>query len=1162
MPIATETLKILKSARMADTSDSGGPMTGIAVVDNVSNDLFPDISSGDGAFGRVNIRSVFGVAQTTDTDTLLGAHLMVSDAPDNPLVHCTLMKSPRWGAQRDAFKKKIEEYLVKGPLANCYVYEDHYAGTRVVRLFSEAALELPQGGDAIVLRSQNGSNEQFVRVVKVTTTTTKAGKRTVFVAQVEMGQALAFDLDGDDPSAEELRRTSTVHTTSVSGGAEFYGIKPLGVAGAIGDLSVTTSGGIFSPLVPAATVESPLVDQYPLLLRRGLSRTGLRTLTLPAVGTLWSAGETLATPTAIEPGSLVMSHGGTLFNDDAAGNLKQGTTVVGAIDYKGRTVQLNAGAPNYNTASNTITYKPATLAGAGTHSAAQEVTIANQGLVYTFAFEPPPAPGTFTLSYMAQGRWYVLEDNGAGRLVGANSGYGVGTISYATGSIGVTLGAIPDIGSALIYQWGTADAAQPYTAALPTKLSAVFDLPYSVQPASLTLAWSRGSANYSASCNAQGVLAGDATGTARAVTKRVGSGLSNFGGGIFGAAAYTTVFEVDFAPNVFPSGAVVATWLERPPVFGDAVNNGNGSYTLGRPPAPGSVSLSLSTVPEGMFEIPNAISVYDNGAGALLSSSFGSVGAAVGSVNYTTGAVNIATNVTMGVYERVAIAGTVNGSPVTYESRVFRPAKNVTLHNAGLNGISHSAGAVGSTVNQTITPSNWTAKLLVSPGITVQESDLAFECGNTVYYGNASVVSKGWVSDTALPVVENCGNLSGAGVVTVTSLPNDGVNTLSFANLALNRAGDMRVSQGVFRVVSAPLKAGVFQLQAAAQVANGNSSGVIAGGGFAGQVDYQRGIVRWSRLDTTISGMVLADELSYNAVYLQFLPLDPVILGIDTARLPLDGKVPIYRAGSLLVIHNTLTEALPNPLTKGTTYNLSRGRVASVRARTPAGATVPSALYAVDYDLGTINVPVASNITTYPQPWTIEHRVEDLVLLVEADISGKLKFARPLTHNFPANTSFASSALYVGDVFARAYGVYDQQAWTGEWADERVGNDTLANFNTIDYPIATTNMGAVTERWALIFTSNTAFRVVGEAYGQIATGDVNTVCAPINTATAAPFFTIPVLGWGAGWAAGNVLRFNTGACGANFGVVRTVLQGPSSQSSDKFTLAWRGDVNA
>ena len=54
---------------------------------------------------------------------------------------------------------------------------------------------------------------------------------------------------------------------------------------------------------------------------------------------------------------------------------------------------------------------------------------------------------------MAGGRWYVLRDNGAGELRGVSSSYGVGTLNLTTGSVVVTLGALPDVGSVVIFTY-------------------------------------------------------------------------------------------------------------------------------------------------------------------------------------------------------------------------------------------------------------------------------------------------------------------------------------------------------------------------------------------------------------------------------------------------------------------------------------------------------------------------------------------------------------------------------------------------------------------------------------------------------------------------------------------------------------------------------------
>jgi hypothetical protein len=155
-----------------------------------------------------------------------------------------------------------------------------------------------------------------------------------------------------------------------------------------------------------------------------------------------------------------------------------------------------------------------------------------------------------------------------------------------------------------------------------------------------------------------------------------------------------------------------------------------------------------------------------------------------------------------------------------------------------------------------------------------------------------------------------------------------------------------------------------------------------------------------------------------------------------------------------------------------------------------------------------------------------------------------------------------SSAYIAGTLQAAAQDSFAQEAWTNVWSDSLIGTPILAQYNDTVNPIVVTNAGAITERWALIFTSNTAFNVVGEEVGQILTGNTSTTLAPVNPATGVPYFTLQNAGWGSGWVAGNVLRFNTS--GANFPlwIARTVRQSPSAApGTDQMTISIRGDID-
>jgi hypothetical protein len=196
---------------------------------------------------------------------------------------------------------------------------------------------------------------------------------------------------------------------------------------------------------------------------------------------------------------------------------------------------------------------------------------------------------------------------------------------------------------------------------------------------------------------------------------------------------------------------------------------------------------------------------------------------------------------------------------------------------------------------------------------------------------------------------------------------------------------------------------------------------------------------------------------------------------------------------------------------------------------------------------------------------TVEHRIEDMAVVRDMQISGEISFTRALTHDYPLTnppTSFVSSALVAGDLRSRVSVQFDQATWNGtSWLDAVSGSAATGTFNAALAPIVVTNAGAVSERWAMVFTNNTVFDIVGEHVGVIGSGSINAVCAPINPAAGVPYFSVAAMGWGSGWAVGNVLRFNT--VGAMFPVwaVRTIQQGPESVVNDKFTILVRGDVD-
>jgi hypothetical protein len=88
---------------------------------------------------------------------------------------------------------------------------------------------------------------------------------------------------------------------------------------------------------------------------------------------------------------------------------------------------------------------------AAAHTSRIKIGQENRTLVYVGQMRPPPAPGTVSMTWVGLGNRYTIEDDGAGTIT---SSAGVGTVDYITGSWSLTLPSLPDVGSAIVTQWG------------------------------------------------------------------------------------------------------------------------------------------------------------------------------------------------------------------------------------------------------------------------------------------------------------------------------------------------------------------------------------------------------------------------------------------------------------------------------------------------------------------------------------------------------------------------------------------------------------------------------------------------------------------------------------------------------------------------------------
>lgn len=1188
MPILDGDIQLLQSAVLDDVPEGGGMATGNEVVDGVSNNLFPDISQLDRTYGRISLRKVFPAVLTDTVDGYYGSHVIIAKAPDDPRVSATLFTQGSWPDQRTAAQNRLESYIAMGAESRYSLYGNHLAGQRSVRVHCSKQTPSPGVGDVFVLvQRDDAANFQFFRVTRIVSRlvdqvfsdVTGNYLRDVMVLEIPDPLRMAFEgADVTRYSAGYYDPATRVHATFPADAAAYYGVADLAQVGNVGDLTIRAAS-IYTQLLPSALSEAPIIDARCAAGREVIVPIELAPALAFSRSVTTAPGEVAASyfGSGVKPGSVRISVGGITLSDDSAGTLVASSGYTGSVDYASGAVALARSTGIGGVVSGTADHAVAVVM--ASHTAGTAITIGNRGYTYVKFLSPPPAPGSVSVDYMALGRWYSLQDNGSGGIVG-DDGVGSGMVDYATGSLSVTLGALPDTGTEVFFAWGSpAHYTSQVGATIFGKPTLTILVPNGgLEPDSLTVRYTAGGVLRTVTDNGVGALEGD------------GTGWVDYANG-----------KLSMYPSVLPDGGsdVVTTYAQGfletqvVPIMQQSIN-----FALLNAVKPKTLTL------EYQDSLGSHYVVQDDGAGNLFLVSVklrgieaGSVGgfganggttsyslkvedtsAVGGSINYATGAVSFSGQITL--KEESQQRNVFFGSSSWSERSLLSEAAGMLT--ATYRRSTDNAGAQ-QTQSQPIEPLH--IDLLPTVSNTMVPGSLRFTMAGAVYVDRAGALVKNPSSATNSGVIAGSVNYL-LGEVTIEDYAGGGSPVVNVA--CLTRKGLWDDYEIRFRVSGAPIQPASFAMRAnlaadGSQItASSDLTGTISGPDVEGTVDVQFGLVSlrfgrwvadgllsaqekaewWYDAGAVVAGQIFRPKLIFsgtalfNAVSVSNLPLSAAVLGLDPVRLPVDGRVPVLRKGDVLVIHHSATTA-PAGVANGQTINLGRVRLARVRVIGANDATI-TAGYTQDLDAGTVTF---TDVTGYSQPVRIEHRIEDMALCSDAQINGDLTMTRPLTHDFPLG-SLVSSALIMGDLKARVSHWFDQQTWTGVWSDAVDGPAASSSYNTVQFPIEVTNRGAIQERWRIIFLNTTTVSVIGETVGQIKTNHaISNLLAPINPATGVPYFSIDPVGWGAGWSAGNVVRFNTAAANYPVWVARTVLQGPASQASDSFTIGVRGDVD-
>lgn len=465
-------------------------------------------------------------------------------------------------------------------------------------------------------------------------------------------------------------------------------------------------------------------------------------------------------------------------------------------------------------------------------------------------------------------------------------------------------------------------------------------------------------------------------------------------------------------------------------------------------------------------------------------------------------------------------------------------------------------------------------------------SDVMIDRNGTLYRNIDPLTGSGTASGTVQ---------YGTGVIELSSWTPGATNTLTLQSLTTTtdqspinhvsfRVPIVPVRPSSLTVVASPITGGQITLSA-------DSAGEMSAANAKGKINYETGFVdiyyytktlitidnrpdieaeEWYSvaLEYTESGntyinipvWIAPETVKYSCVVYSYLPLDAEILGLDPVRLPSDGRVPFIREGDVVVVHDTKTTEFVDPAPNAT-FPVGRTRLSHAKIYDSLGTALDLNMYSADLDAGEVTLDSDYELGALILPLFVEHRIEDAAVAVDVQINGTVQLNKPVTHNYVAGEALVSSALIIGSMQARPFGIFSQTLWSNEWSDSIIGTPTTAQYNTVVYPFQTTNAGAIQERWALIFTSSSNFRIVGEHSGQIGEGNINASCQPVNPVSGVPYFIIAAEGWGAGWSPGNVLRFNTAAASYPIWCARTVKPGDSDIENDRFQIQIRCDVD-
>ncbi|MCS4534237.1 hypothetical protein [Neisseria montereyensis] len=1172
--LTQQDLQIYPSQRLTDTPDGGGLMVGKPLTGE-DNEIFPPISDVDRTMGSFDARLLYPGVLRPDAEPLYGSHFIISEPPKADNVSFLAFKARNYGESRAEIMPRIEAYSVPTVESRMTLLGRHMAGIRMIQAYQRVEAPLPTVGEryCLEMRETSGSKniiryqyfrisdlEHEIRTFEIPLPGGGIKEIQRRVLKMEIYNPLSDDYNGTAYPVEGYAGNGVaILETQVADSATYYGVRPLAQAlnkGAL-ELRVDT---IYEKLVPTSTVETPYVDQYPVSAEAWVPAGSERVIFKSegsVSGNIW-----LEHP--VIPGTVKIQG----WEDDAQGRLIKDGAIVN-IDYKrGLIVDM---PPSY---ALTVTAVPGAAQKAIRNTTYIEIKDTNQGTQWAPLLQPAPLRGSLVVSFMSLGVWYTLRDMGDG-ILRDNENNPCGTVE-PTGSAVVSLPSLPDVGTNLVFAWSpvsdytTFQADKAGTDSVAQSVSGWATYPRQqagrIKPGTLTMNWNDGEAK-TATDNGTGKLTGHAEGDVLydAGRVKVSSGINASTVRInwqeYTDSPVTTALESSTQGTLrLSAGKTAPGSLNMKTVVRVSVSGVRRTrIKIGAGPVFGGYEYEDTTRQSDSQSF--VAEIGDNGQGGLVMGGKVLDGA---SINYADGAIVLPASAfkiaAYGYQDALAEIGAgakkINIRGQEYELDDF----TATFVSATATVIpSETVRAVEKT--ETVPTMSFNVLRGGYAGSRVVPDTWAFSAGDTKIIERGGQLYKNWDYQTGTG--DLIGNLNTAtGEIVMSDISINLVTVKIIAGII--GQPETKIGNFVGRTPAAPIKPESFTVYATETGSDGQVRTLTGRSNALGEIDGElKGKIHYETGFFSVEGgeLFYPDTLRFNCVSQDNIPLDSSIIGIDSVRLPSDGRVPVYRKGDMIVIGNRIKQDLGSVFTGGQTVQLDRQNSDRIGLVDAKGKHVLADKYSYDLTAGTITFADPLDLSDYTYPLTAVQAWEEENRVMGVDISGTLKLQFPVGRDYPKESTYISSALIGGDLLVRATEPFSQQTWDNVWADDIRGNPILSRLDVKNYPIKLTSNGAITERWLLRFIGTDQYELYGERLGLIAKGDTLGDLAPTNPATGKPYFTINHLSFGGGWASGNCVRFNTYGTPTPVWILRAVQPTTVKQTErDGFSACLRGNT--